>query len=161
MPRPEVRVAPSVVAELDGMKGAHARAVAQAIRDIGHQPGIWLAAEPGQGECDRQYAVMAPDDPGAPVAIYRAVGPGSFLVTGLGDRDTYNMFESGGLPASTQGSVSAAIAEAAIGIVSGGAINPRPYWRFSKDCRLPLMASSGVLLPCNWQDLNLDYLQLS
>jgi hypothetical protein len=120
--QPEVRVTETVVAELEGMDHEFASAIARAIRDIGVKPGVPIVSHPGARAS--QYHVMVPGAEGAPVVIYRPSGFRKYLVTGLGDRVAFDVYQRGGLPASIPGTISATLAEAAINIVGSGQSTP-------------------------------------
>jgi hypothetical protein len=94
--QPDVRLAKHVIEALRELPRGHADAVAGAIRRIGKEPETPLDPQrPGEG--GKQYLVVVPtDDSGAPVMIYRKLQPGEgrgYLVTGLGDRETFGALE--------------------------------------------------------------------
>jgi hypothetical protein len=88
---PSVRVASLVANDLSHLPEPQRAAVTAAIRNIGNASGIPLRGPADEG---KRYMIVVPaDDDRAPVVIYRELPEaegGGYLVTGLGERETYN-----------------------------------------------------------------------
>jgi hypothetical protein len=117
----DVRMTPAAIEALRALDRGQAESVARAIAAIGHVEGSPVP-EASNG---KHYLALVPDDDKAPVVMYRRANRGTYLVTALVDRDTYQAYEiaedRGFLDSSavraTAGAVAAAAA--ALGIVLG------------------------------------------
>jgi hypothetical protein len=129
--QPEVRVAEPVITEMRAMPREQAAAAARAIQRIGSDAGVALRIPP-PGIPDGHYLAIVPDDPEAPVVIYRELTQaegGGYLVTALADRDTYDAYEhaeqNGHLDSPLWKTLAAVAVAAAVGAVNArGQVGP-------------------------------------
>lgn len=91
---PQVRVAAPVVTQMRKMPRAQAAAAARAIEGIGPDIGTPLRI-PTPGNPGGRYLALVPDDPQAPVVLYRPLSHGEgcgYFVAALASRETYDAF---------------------------------------------------------------------
>lgn len=87
----DIRVAQTVLKDLDGYEPAAAASVRQAIQTIGQVSGEPIRIDIPDSPPDRQYFALLPADENAPVVIYRSLRPDEpgWLVTTLLSREAY------------------------------------------------------------------------
>jgi hypothetical protein len=122
----EVRVAGSVVEEMRRMSRPEAAAAARAIQAIGPDAGTPVRI-PSPGNPDGHYLALVPDDPAAPIVIYRPVtvdADSGYVVIALASRDTYAAYEQAERAGVLDTPLGKAVLSAASALVARGTVVP-------------------------------------
>jgi hypothetical protein len=88
----DVEVAETVVRRMEELNPQQAEAVAHAIAAVSKDKGTPIRIDLPNGPPSRPYKALLPDDPNAPVVIYRSADGGTWLVAALLDRDKYKAY---------------------------------------------------------------------